>query len=141
MNALDKVKNFDLALFLASVATLVRARFPAASLNLSPWRDDPHTRLWFEEETIDLSFHFPGWSRRLECRSLLFQLTVSKNTDETSAQLLGVLIRGMSFDGERWRLATVGDWKVIGSHLHHSSEMESLRSICRDLFKLFPSYS
>lgn len=65
---------------LASAVTLVKQRFPAARANLSPWRDDPQTRDWLEEETLDLSFHFPGWSPRLECRSLLLQLRLDRKS-------------------------------------------------------------
>lgn len=112
MNAADAVNSVGLVQALASAVTLVKQRFPAARANLSPWRDDPQTRHWLEEETLDLSFHFPGWSPRLECRSLLLQLRlkgVAKGDSQSPPELLGVLMRGMTFDGERWRLATMGD--------------------------------
>ena len=141
MNAANQVKSVVFASTLASIGTLVRNYFPAAALNLSPWRDDPQTRVWVGDETIDLAFHFPGWSPKLQCRSLLIQLRDSKDTQCSLPQLLGVLIRGMTFDGERWRLATIGDWEPMGSHLPNSLEIKQLQSICRDLCELFPSYS
>ena len=141
MNASDQVESVAIARLLASAATLVRNYFPAASLNLSPWRDDPQTRLWVEEETIDLAFHFPGWTPRLQCRSLLIQLRVSKDTNQQLPRLIGVIMRGITFDGERWRLATVGDWIPTGTHLPQTEEMKQLRSLCHDLFDLFPSCS
>lgn len=125
---------------LASAVTLVKQRFPAARANLSPWRDDPQTRDWLEEETLDLSFHFPGWSPRLECRSLLLQLRLKRpatSHSQTAPELLGVLMRGMTFDGERWRMATMGDWQPEGSHLPQWEQVRQLREICRDLFVLF----
>ena len=125
---------------LASAVTLVKQRFPAARANLSPWRDDPQTRDWLEEETLDLSFHFPGWSPRLECRSLLLQLRLKRPAtlhSQTAPELLGVLMRGMTFDGERWRMATMGDWQPEGSHLPQGEQVRQLREICRDLFVLF----
>ena len=79
--------------------------------NLSPWRGDPQTRQWTETESLDLSFHFPGWSPRLECRSLLMQLRISTDRGDDQLRLLGVLMRGMTYDGERWRLA----WLVNGA--------------------------
>ena len=87
----------------ASIVTLVREQFPAAKPNLQPWRDDAQTRQWDEPESLDLSFHFPGWSPRLQCRSLLFQLRFQNNDGDQGLKLLGVLIRGMTYDGERWR--------------------------------------
>ena len=141
MNALNHLENIAFAHVLASVGSLVRNYFPAASLNLSPWRDDPETREWFEEYSLDLAVHFPGWSPKLQCRSLLIQLSISKEDNGTLPKLLGILIRGMTFDGERWRLVTVGDWKPTGSHLPQPAQMNQLQAICRDLFDLFPSSS
>ena len=121
----------------ASIVTLVREQFPAAKPNLQPWRDDDQTRQWDEPESLDLSFHFPGWSPRLQCRSLLFQLRFQNNEGDEAQKLLGVLIRGMTYDGERWRLATVGDWSPEGSHLPQAEQAAQLRQMCRDLFLLF----
>ena len=138
MNAAERVDNLAFVNALASVATLVRQHFPAASANLNPWRDDPETRRWNEEETLDLAFYFPGWTPRLQCRCLLLQLTVTTAHSDCLPHLLGILMRGMTFEGERWRLATVGDWQPTGSHLPAAAEKDHLRSICRDLFALFP---
>ena len=72
--------------------------------------------------------------------SFLIQLQFSASSlDQESPRLLGVLIRGMNYDGERRRLVTVGDWLPQGSHLPHPAHSAELQQICRDLFKLFPS--
>ncbi len=138
MNAAEQVESITHAHALASAVTLVRQYFPAASANLTPWRDDPETRLWHESGTIDLAFHFPGWTPRLECRSLLLQLIMSKEKLGAAPYLIGVLMRGITFEGERWRLATIEDWSPIGSHLPKSNELKHLHAICRELFSLFP---
>ena len=122
---------------LASAITLVRRQYPAATANLKPWRDDAQTRAWSEPETLDLAFHFPGWSPRLQCRSLLMQLRLSAGAADEQRHLLGVLMRGMTYDGERWRLATVGEWQPVGPHLPQPDQIQRLRQICRDLFELF----
>ena len=44
------MRSVDQAQALASVITLVRQRFPAAKANLTPWRDDPQTRQWSEQD-------------------------------------------------------------------------------------------
>ena len=62
MNAGESVHSVARMRALASTITLVRRQFPAAQANLTPWRDDPQTRQWTETESLDLSFHFPGWS-------------------------------------------------------------------------------
>ena len=60
VNAGESVHSVARMRALASTITLVRRQFPAAQANLSPWRDDPQTRQWSEEESLDFSFHFPG---------------------------------------------------------------------------------
>ncbi len=138
MNAADHAYSLTLVHSLASVTTLVKQHFPAASVNLKPWRDDPETRQWLEQETLDLAFHFPGWTPRLQCRSFLMQLRVSREQIDTAPYLVGVLIRGMTYESERWRLVTLGDWELTGSHLPHPDQIVHLREICQDLFALFP---
>ena len=140
MNAADQARSLDLAQAIASVATLFREQFPDARANLKPWRDDPLTRAYGEPETLDLSFHFPGWSPRTQCRSLLLQLRLDQPPGEgTRPRLLGVLIRGLTYESERWRLATVGDWQPSGAHLPEAAVVERLQNVCRELFGLFAS--
>ena len=137
VNASESVRSVAQVRAVASILNLVRKQFPAAKPNLRPWRDDAQTRQWDEPESLDLSFHFPGWSPRLQCRSLLLQLRFQNNESDEVLKLLGVLVRGMTYDGERWRLATVGDWSLEGSHLPQAEQAAQLRQMCRDLFLLF----
>ncbi|MDC0277691.1 hypothetical protein OAK87_01810 [bacterium] len=140
VNAAAAVHSVALAQTLASSVTLVRRQFPAAQPNLSPWRDDPSTRHWDEAATLDLAFDFPGWSPRLQCRSLLLQLRLKPEGEgmpSSCPSLLGVVMRGMTFEGERWRLATVGDWLPAGPHLPQPDQVEKLQLICRELFEVF----
>ena len=141
MNAADQARSLELAQAIASVASLFREHFPDARANLQPWRDDPLTRAFQESESLDLSFHFPGWSPRLQCRTLLVQLRLERPASQGDGRprLLGVLIRGLTYESERWRLATVGDWCPSGSHLPQTEVSERLRRICRELFQLFGS--
>ena len=139
MNAGDQVRSLELAQLVASVAVLFRQQFPDAKANLNPWRDDPQTRAFADEQTIDLSFHLPGWSPRSQCRSFLVQLRLTPSPAGGSArpQLLGVVIRGLTYDSERWRLATVGEWMPSGSHLPQPAVVTALQQFCRALFDLF----
>lgn len=139
MNAAEQARNLELAQAIASVATLFRGRFPDARANLRPWREDPQTRAFVEHESVDLSFHFPGWSPRLQCRSLLVQLRLDRPAAaaDRRPRLLGVTIRGLTYESERWRLATVGDWSPSGSHLPQPEVSDSLRGFCHELFALF----
>lgn len=138
MNAADQAHSLELAQAIASAASLFREQFPDARANLKPWRDDPLTRAYGEPETLDLSFHFPGWSPRIQCRSLLLQLRLDQPPGGGSPpRLLGVLIRGLTYESERWRLATVGDWQPSGAHLPDPAVVARLQGFCRELFGLF----
>ena len=138
MNAAEYVSSLSSLQVLASVATLVRRHFPSASPDLSPWRKDPETLRWCEHESLDIAFHFPGWSPKVECRTMLFQLRLGKSNDyANSLYLLGVIISGMTYEGERWRMATVGDWHPTGRYLPQKVQIVELQTICRELFTLF----
>lgn len=143
MNAADQVRSLELAQAIASAAALFREQFPDARANLNPWRDDPLTRAYGESETIDLSFHFPGWSPRIQCRSVLVQLRLAESPAPGTTgvrgrpPLLGVTLRGLTYADERWSLATVGDWRTTGSHVPSPEVQQVLRQFCRQLFALF----
>lgn len=143
MNAADQARTLALAQAIASVAALFRAHFPDARANLNPWRDDPLTRAYGEPETLDLSFHFPGWNPRIQCRSVLVQLRLAASpVSDASAMpqrppLLGVTLRGLTYEAERWQLATVGHWRARGSHPPSAAVEEVLRRFCHQLFELF----
>ena len=137
MNAADQARNLELAQVIAAVAVLFRRQFPDARVNLTPWRDDPQTRAWAEAESVDLSFHFPGWNPRNQCRSMLVQLRLDGAPATARPRLLGAVIRGLTTESERWRLATLGDWGVSGSHLPSGAVVDKLQAFCRQLFDLF----
>ena len=137
MNAADQVRSVELAQAIASAAALFRGHFPDARANLTPWRDDPQTRAFADCESLDLSFHLPGWSPRSQCRSFLVQLRLEEAPGAGCPRLLGVTIRGLTYESERWRLATVGDWQPTGSHLPQPAVVTALQAFCRSLFDLF----
>ena len=65
------------------------------------------------------------------------QVRISSEPGDEQLRLLGVLMRGMTYDGERWRLATVGEWLPEGPHLPQQQQVKQLQQICRELFELF----
>ena len=141
MNAADQARNLELAQAIASVAALFRSHFPDARANLTPWRDDPLTRAFAERESLDLSFHLPGWSPRSQCRSFLVQLRLERAPGAARRpRLLGVLIRGLTYERECWRLATMGEWQPSGSHLPQPLVVAKLQQFCRELFELFAAH-
>ena len=137
MNASSNVRNLDIANKIASTATLFRKYFPDAIVNFSPWDNMKENELF---DTIDFSFQFPGWSPCLECRAILLQLRVEE-LDKDVPKLLGVVMKGMILPKERWRVATVGQWEMTGSHLPQNIQKDNLFQVCKELYKLFSTTS
>ena len=139
MNASANVRNLDIANKIASTATLFRRYFPEAKVDFSPW-DNSNQNEWLD--TLDFSFHFPGWSPSMECRAILLQLRIDNNEQEgDQPKLLGIIMRGMILPKERWRVATVGEWEMTGSHLPQNVQKDNLFQVCKELYKLFSTTS
>ena len=139
MNASANVRNLDIANKIASTATLFRRYFPEAKVDFSPW-DNSNQSEWLD--TLDFSFHFPGWSPCMECRAILLQLRIDNHDQEgDEPKLLGIIMRGMILPQERWRVATVGEWEMTGSHLPQNVQKDNLFQVCKELYKLFSTTS
>ena len=139
MNASANVRNLDIANKIASTAALFRRYFPEAKVDFSPW-DNSNQNEWLD--TLDFSFHFPGWSPCIECRAILLQLRIDNNDPEgDELKLLGIIMRGMILPKERWRVATVGEWEMTGSHLPQNVQKDNLFQVCKELYKLFSTTS
>ena len=140
MNASSNASNVEIANKIASTATLFRKYFPEASVNFSPW-ESSHNE--YMKDTIDFAFHFPGWSPLIECRAILLQLRIENENDSNNRvpKLLGIIMRGMIVPSERWRVATVGEWEMTGSHLPQKKQKDNLFLVCKELYKLFSTTS
>ena len=138
MNASSNVSNVEIANKVASTASLFRKYFPEASVNFSPWENSAD-KDWLE--TLDFSFHFPGWNPSIECRAVLLQLKIEKNYENGVPKLLGIIMRGMIIPAERWRVATIGEWEMTGTHLPQKDQKDNLFLVCKELHNLFSTTS
>jgi len=123
MNASSNVRKVKIANKIASTATLFRKYFPDASVNFSPCENSNNESM---EDTIHYAFHFPGWSPLIECRAILLQLRIENDNNKRVPKLLGVIMRGMIVPSERWRVATIGDWEMTGTHLPQKEQKDNL---------------
>ena len=138
MNASSSVRNLSLANKIASTATLFRQYYPEANVNFSPWDQSQDN---YGLDTLDFSFNFPGWSPNLECRAILLQLRIDNHDDNSVPKLLGIIMRGMIISNERWRVATIGEWEMTGTHLPQKFQKDNLFLVCKELYKLFSTTS
>jgi hypothetical protein len=137
LNAAEQATNVVLAGKIASVVSLFRSEFPDARVDLRPWSNDWDTKDLVDPDSIDIAFHFPGWSRRWQGRSILLQLHF--HGDEDDRKLIGLEAAGFDYRGKQWRLSTIEQWQVEGEVQPVPERCEQLRQYCRQVFEVFQS--
>ena len=50
LNSAEQVENICYVELLAFSGNRLKNYFPGASIDFSPWREDPNTRLWYEDD-------------------------------------------------------------------------------------------
>lgn len=135
MNAAEQATSLELTTKIASVVTLFKAQFPMVRADLKPWANDADTRSMMDPDSIDIGFHLPGWNPKYECRSMLVQMRFF--SDGETSRLIGLEVLGFSYNGEQWRLSTVGDWPVRGEKRPAEEKLDLLKTFCRQVYELF----
>lgn len=145
MNAAKQATNIILTSKIASAVSLFRSEFPDAKVDLKPWAEDTDTQELVDPDSIDFSFHFPGWSRRWQSRSILVQIRFAQAANQPSIssatehndKFIGVEVAGFDHRGKQWRLSTVGDWQFEGEIQPQPEIANQLKQFCRQIFELF----
>ncbi|MBR8827219.1 MAG: hypothetical protein DSM107014_04825 [Gomphosphaeria aponina SAG 52.96 = DSM 107014] len=137
MNASEQATGLQLASKIAAIVNLFKSEFPDAKADLKPWSNDRETLDLVDPNSIDIGFHFPGWSRRIHCRSILVQIRFHLDPEDCQQRLIGVETTGFNHQGEAWRLSTVENWQCVGKYQVAADAEEKLRSFCRQIFQLF----
>ncbi len=137
MNASERAKGLNVATKIASVVNLFKVQFPDAKADLKPWKNDPDTRELVDPDSIDIGFHFPGWSRRFQSKSILVQIRFYKDPCEDEEKLIGLETCGFSHIGEAWRLSTVENWQFSGRCQPTEDVKQKLKLFCCQVFELF----
>ncbi|MCT7961862.1 hypothetical protein NG799_24380 [Laspinema sp. D1] len=137
MNAAEQVKNFELASKIAAVVNLFKLQFPDARADLKPWVNDPNTQELVDPDSIDIGFHFPGWSRSLQSRSILVQIRFHEDPLDGSRRAIGVESAGYNHQGQQWRFSTVENWRFVGATEPVVEVQDKLKTFCQQTFELF----
>ena len=137
MNASEQAKGLEVTAKIAAIVNLFKSEFPDAKADLKPWRNDPDTRNLVDPDSIDIGFHFPGWSRRFQSRSILMQIRFHREPSDESQRLIGVEMAGFNHQGEAWRLSTIENWQFVGKYQPAADVGEKLKHFCRQVFELF----
>ncbi|OUC11555.1 MAG: hypothetical protein B0A82_27125 [Alkalinema sp. CACIAM 70d] len=137
MNAAELATNLETASKIATVVNCFKRSFPDAKSDLKPWANDPDTREQMDPESIDIGFHFPGWSRRFQCRSVLVQIRFYKDPDSGVKRSIGVELAGFSHAGKQWWMSTIESWTFEGNAHPAEDAQENLKTFCRELLQVF----
>ncbi|WP_036480270.1 hypothetical protein [Myxosarcina sp. GI1] len=137
MNASERAKSLDMTAKIASVVNLFKIQFPDAKADLKPWKNDPETLELVDPDSIDIGFHFPGWSRRFQSNSILVQIRFHNDALEAGEKLIGLETAGFSHLGRAWRFSTVDNWQFVGKCQPSEDVEQKLRLFCRQVFELF----
>lgn len=145
MNAAQQATDITLTSKIASAVSLFRSEFPDAKVDLKPWAEDRDTQELVDPDSIDFSFHFPGWSRRWQSRSILVQIrfyedsvaVADSNLCESSLNFIGLEVAGFDHTGKQWRLSTVNEWQFEGDLQPYPEIADKLKQYCRQIFELF----
>jgi hypothetical protein len=135
LNAAEQATNLRLAGKIASAVSLFRSEFPDARVDLKPWANDLSTSDLVDPDSIDIAFHFPGWSRRWQSRSILIQIRFYN--EENYRRVIGMEAAGFDYRGKQWRLSTIEEWQIEGEVQPIPERSEQLRQYCRQVFELF----
>jgi hypothetical protein len=137
VNAAQQATDIALATKIASVVSLFRSEFPDAKVDLKPWARDRDTQESVDPDSIDLSFHFPGWSPQWQSRSVLVQIRFDRDKIESTYNLIGLEIAGFDTWGKKWRLSTINNWEFEGERRPNPETADKLKQFCRQIFELF----
>ncbi len=140
MNAADQAIGVVVATKIAAVVNLFKTQFPDAKADLKPWANDPTIRDLIDPDSIDIGFHLPGWSRQMQCRSVLVQIRFHNDPLLQSRRAIGIEAAGFTHLGEQWRLSTVQNWQFVGQVEPSALPQEKLKTFCRQVFELFNTF-
>jgi hypothetical protein len=139
MNASEQAKGLTIATKIAAAVNLFKSEFPDARADLKPWKNDPETRQQLDPDSIDLGFHFPGWSRRLQSRSILIQIRFHNDPFDRVQRAIGIDIAGFGHNGQAWQLSTVEAWQFVGESQPVEEVKRKLKDFCKHIFAIFNS--
>ena len=137
MNASEQAKTLETTTKIASVVNLFKQHFPDAKADLKPWQNDPDTIDLVDPHSIDIGFHFPGWSRKLQSRSILVQMRFHQDPVDKTHNFIGIETAGFNHSGEVWRFSTIESWQLEGKSLPTEEIKKKLRLFCQGVFELF----
>jgi hypothetical protein len=142
MNAAEQAISLETTSKIAAIVNLFRQEFPAANADLKPWMNDSDTLELVDPNSIDIGFHFPGWSPRFQSRSILVQIRLLQDPEMMEfgpnvPRAIGAEMVGFTHTGKQWHLSTIQDWAFEGDKVPNEATQFQLKRFCRKLLEVF----
>jgi len=137
VNAAEQARGVEAASKIAAVVNLFKLTFPDARADLKPWINDPHTQELVDPDSIDIGFHFPGFSRLLQSRSILLQIRFHVDPLTNTRRAIGIELAGFDHRGKQWWLSTIENWSFRGDQLPAPEIGEKLKQFLKQSLELF----
>lgn len=138
MNAAERVHSYTLASKLGAIANLFKSKFPAAVVDLKPWVNSPQEAL--DPHSLDMAFTFPGISRLLQARCILFQIRLHYDPWEGVTRAVGIEALAYNYRGQCWRFSTIDSWEFWGESTPLPDGKQDFREFCRQVLHIFNSH-
>jgi hypothetical protein len=136
MNASEKAISVGFVSKIATIVSIFHSKFTDATVDLTPWLDDPMTRATIDPDSIDLGFHFPRRDRSRADHTLLLQIRLQPEENQ-SQRVVGVEISSHNLCGCLWEFSTVADWRFSGTTGLSPEYQAQIKSFCQDVLGIF----
>jgi hypothetical protein len=142
MNAAEQAISLATTSKIATIVNLFKQEFPDADADLKPWMNDADTQELVDPNSIDIGFHFPGWSPRFQSRSILVQIRLCQDPEladlsHDQPKSIGAEMVGFTHTGKQWHLSTIQDWAFEGEKIPNEETQFQLKRFCRKLLEVF----
>jgi hypothetical protein len=137
VNAVEQARGLETTTKIAAIVNAFQREFPDMRADLKPWLNDPDTQEFVDPDSIDIGFHFPGWSRKCQCRSILVQIRLHEDSLQDERRAIGIEAAGFDHRGKAWGLSTIQDWQFVGQAAPVPEVGEKLKQVCREVLGVF----
>lgn len=143
MNATEQATTPEMAQRIASLVSLFREEFPDANPDLSPWLTNEATQAHCDPNSIDVSFHFPGWHPTCRGTCVLVLIYYAEPPNNAHASMIGIEAMGYGYQTLQWRFSTISDWSFGGPEPPVLDAQGKIKHFCHSVFQLYqhPIYS
>ncbi len=135
MNAAERVHSYTIASKLGAIANLFKSKFPAVVIDLKPWVNSPQEAV--DPDSLDIGFTFPGISRLLQAKCILFQIRLHKDPCEGITKAIGIEALAYNYRGQCWRFSTIANWEFWGEITPIPDGEQDFRQFCHQVLDIF----